>query len=133
MTSSSIIAASTCIPAPTARASSPSRSSPASSLSATLTRSGTAGWHGQEADHLPADLQCRGEGGPCSATPARPAGCATPATTCATCSANFLDADDDISRVRETYGDHTYRRLAEVKAKYDPDNAFHHNKNIRPE
>ena len=46
---------------------------------------------------------------------------------------NFLDADDDISRVREAYGDHTYRRLAEVKAKYDPDNAFHHNKNIRPE
>jgi Berberine and berberine like len=22
--------------------------------------------------------------------------------------------------------------LAEVKAKYDPDNAFHHNKNIQP-
>jgi hypothetical protein len=45
---------------------------------------------------------------------------------------NFLDADDDTSRVREAYGDHIYRRLAEVKAKYDPDNAFHHNKNIRP-
>ena len=45
---------------------------------------------------------------------------------------NFLDADDDTSRVREAYGDHTYRRLAEVKAKYDPDNVFHHNKNIRP-
>jgi FAD binding domain/Berberine and berberine like len=45
---------------------------------------------------------------------------------------NFLDADDDTSRVQEAYGDHTYRRLADVKAKYDPDNAFHHNKNIQP-
>lgn len=45
---------------------------------------------------------------------------------------NFLDADDDAGRIREAYGDHTHRRLAEVKAKYDPDNAFHHNKNIRP-
>lgn len=45
---------------------------------------------------------------------------------------NFLDADDDAGRVREAYGERTYRRLAEVKAKYDPDNAFHHNKNIVP-
>ena len=45
---------------------------------------------------------------------------------------NFLDSDDDSSRVREAYGDRIYRRLAEVKAKYDPDNAFHHNKNILP-
>ncbi|NUU25903.1 MAG: FAD-binding oxidoreductase [Streptomycetaceae bacterium] len=45
---------------------------------------------------------------------------------------NFLDADDDVGRVREAYGERVYRRLAEVKAKYDPDNAFHHNKNIRP-
>jgi hypothetical protein len=45
---------------------------------------------------------------------------------------NFLDADDDTSRVREAYGDPIYRRLADVKAKYDPDNAFHHNKNICP-
>ena len=45
---------------------------------------------------------------------------------------NFLDSDDDTSRVREAYGDDTYRRLAEVKAKYDPENAFHHNKNIQP-
>ncbi len=44
---------------------------------------------------------------------------------------NFLDADDD-NRVREAYGDRIYRRLAAVKARYDPDNAFHHNKNIRP-
>ncbi|MFI8100564.1 FAD-binding oxidoreductase [Streptomyces sp. NPDC086023] len=46
---------------------------------------------------------------------------------------NFLDADDAAPRVREAYGESAYRRLAQVKAKYDPDNAFHHNKNIRPE
>jgi FAD/FMN-containing dehydrogenase len=46
---------------------------------------------------------------------------------------NFLDSDDDTSRVREAYGEHTYRRLAEVKAKYDPNNAFRHNKNISPD
>ncbi|MFJ8015538.1 FAD-binding oxidoreductase [Streptomyces sp. NPDC096339] len=45
---------------------------------------------------------------------------------------NFLDRDDDAGRVREAYGDDTYRRLAEVKAKHDPGNVFHHNKNIRP-
>ena len=45
---------------------------------------------------------------------------------------NFLDADDDTSRIREAYGDGTYRRLAGVKAKYDPGNVFHHNKNIEP-
>jgi FAD/FMN-containing dehydrogenase len=45
---------------------------------------------------------------------------------------NFLDSDDDTSRVREAYGDDTYRGLAEVKAKYDPENVFHNNKNIQP-
>jgi FAD/FMN-containing dehydrogenase len=44
---------------------------------------------------------------------------------------NFLDSDED-GRVREAYGDHTYQRLAQTKAKHDPDNVFHHNKNIRP-
>ncbi len=44
---------------------------------------------------------------------------------------NFLDADD-ASRIREAYGDDTYRRLAEVKAVYDPGNVLHHNNNIRP-
>jgi FAD/FMN-containing dehydrogenase len=45
---------------------------------------------------------------------------------------NFLDADDDTSRVREAYGDDTYQRLAEIKAKYDPENVFHNNKNVQP-
>ena len=45
---------------------------------------------------------------------------------------NFLDADDDAGRVREAYGDETYSRLAEIKAKYDPENVFHNNKNIEP-
>ena len=45
---------------------------------------------------------------------------------------NFLDSDDDTGRVREAYGDDIYRRLAEVKAKYDPANVFHNNKNIQP-
>jgi hypothetical protein len=45
---------------------------------------------------------------------------------------NFLDADDDTSRVHEAYGDETCRRLAEIKARYDPENVFHNNKNIEP-
>ena len=45
---------------------------------------------------------------------------------------NFLDSDDDASRVHEAYGDDTYLRLAEVKAKYDPENVFHNNKNVEP-
>jgi FAD/FMN-containing dehydrogenase len=45
---------------------------------------------------------------------------------------NFLDADEGAARVREAYGDQTYQRLTDVKAKYDPDNSFHVNQNIRP-
>ena len=45
---------------------------------------------------------------------------------------NFLDADDDHLRVREAYGDANYRRLADVKASYDPDNVFRNNRNIHP-
>jgi hypothetical protein len=46
---------------------------------------------------------------------------------------NFLGADEDPGRVCEAYGDAVYRRLVEVKTKYDPDNVFHHNQNIRPQ
>jgi FAD/FMN-containing dehydrogenase len=38
---------------------------------------------------------------------------------------------DDLPRVAENYGAN-YRRLTEVKAKYDPQNLFHVNQNIPP-
>jgi hypothetical protein len=45
---------------------------------------------------------------------------------------NFLDSDDDTGRVREAYGEETYLQLAKIKARYDPENVFHNNKNIQP-
>jgi hypothetical protein len=45
--------------------------------------------------------------------------------------ANFL-ADEGSSRVREAYPGATYARLACIKSKYDPENLFHLNQNIRP-
>jgi FAD/FMN-containing dehydrogenase len=44
---------------------------------------------------------------------------------------NFLGGDEEPGRVREAYGSAIYQRLLEVKARYDPDNVFHHNQNIR--
>lgn len=45
---------------------------------------------------------------------------------------NFLGGDEDPDRVREAYGDAVFRRLVNVKTRYDPENVFHHNQNIRP-
>jgi FAD/FMN-containing dehydrogenase len=44
---------------------------------------------------------------------------------------NFL-MEEGQDRVRASYGNN-YRRLAEVKAAYDPDNLFHTNQNITPQ
>jgi FAD/FMN-containing dehydrogenase len=45
---------------------------------------------------------------------------------------NFLGGDEEPNRVREAYGPSVFERLVHVKTKYDPDNVFHHNQNIRP-
>ena len=44
---------------------------------------------------------------------------------------NYLDDDETGESVPAAYGPN-YRRLREIKAKYDPGNLFHMNQNIRP-
>ena len=45
---------------------------------------------------------------------------------------NF-ETDTDASRVRASYGEEKYRRLAALKARWDPDNVFRSNVNIAPD
>ncbi|HET9384192.1 MAG TPA: FAD-binding oxidoreductase [Gemmatimonadales bacterium] len=45
---------------------------------------------------------------------------------------NFLGGDEGPDRIREAYGTGVYDRLVDVKTRYDPDNVFHINQNIRP-
>jgi len=45
---------------------------------------------------------------------------------------NFASADETQERVAATYGDKKFRKLVDLKRKYDPDNFFRLNQNIKP-
>jgi hypothetical protein len=45
---------------------------------------------------------------------------------------NFIADAGDSAAVRRAYGAERHARLVEVKDRWDPDNVFHHNHNIRP-
>jgi FAD/FMN-containing dehydrogenase len=45
---------------------------------------------------------------------------------------NFASADETQNRVVATYGEKKYKRLIDLKRKYDPDNFFKLNQNIKP-
>ncbi len=46
---------------------------------------------------------------------------------------NFLSVDDGEERVRAAYGADKYDRLVQLKSKYDPQNLFRMNQNIKPQ
>ena len=45
---------------------------------------------------------------------------------------NFLGDSEGTDRLREAYGEETYERLVAAKDKWDPENVFHLNQNVRP-
>jgi FAD/FMN-containing dehydrogenase len=46
---------------------------------------------------------------------------------------NQLDDDERTDRVREAYGDPTWRRLVQLKSRMDPTNVFWLNQNVPPD
>jgi Berberine and berberine like len=45
---------------------------------------------------------------------------------------NFLEPDEGTRRVRASFGEDKFRRLVALKDRYDPENVFRFNVNIRP-
>jgi FAD/FMN-containing dehydrogenase len=45
---------------------------------------------------------------------------------------NYLEAEGGLDRLRAAYGTEKYQRLAALKARYDPENRFRMNQNVRP-
>ena len=45
---------------------------------------------------------------------------------------NFLEPDEGTRRLRASFGDDKFQRLVALKDRYDPDNVFSLNANIRP-
>lgn len=45
---------------------------------------------------------------------------------------NYVGFEEGEDRIRDAYGPETYDRLASLKAKYDPENVFWSNQNIKP-
>jgi FAD/FMN-containing dehydrogenase len=45
---------------------------------------------------------------------------------------NFMAEDERPERLHAAYGTAVYQRLASLKDRYDPDNFFRTNQNIRP-
>jgi FAD/FMN-containing dehydrogenase len=45
---------------------------------------------------------------------------------------NYMQADEPIERVRAAFGEETFDRLRELKARYDPDNVLRRNQNVPP-
>jgi hypothetical protein len=44
----------------------------------------------------------------------------------------YLNFTGDSDKVRDAFGEQKYERLVELKDKYDPENLFQHNQNIKP-
>jgi FAD/FMN-containing dehydrogenase len=45
---------------------------------------------------------------------------------------NFIEPDEGVKRLKESYGPDKYERLVALKDRYDPENLFRLNQNIKP-